>query len=92
MVLDYAKDSKGTVEACVAKPGLIDTPGGLGFVKDMGRMVLRTVVGLPNVAVGQVAATLIDQVINGFEKDTLLNEDLVRMGEKVLGQQNRSEI
>jgi len=92
MVLDYAKASKGAVEACVAKPGLIDAPGGMGFVRDMGRLVLRTVVGLPKVEVGQVAATLIDQAINGFENDTLLNEDLVRIGMKVLGEGKSSEI
>lgn len=92
MVLDHAKDSKGAVEACVAKPGLIDAPGGMGFVRDMGRMVLRTVVGLPKVEVGQVAATLIDQAINGFETDTLLNEDLVSMGAKLLGEGKTTEI
>jgi len=92
MVLDYAKDSNGAVEACVAKPGLIDAPGGMGLVRDIGRLVLRTVVGLPKVEVGQVAATLIDQAINGFEKDTLSNEDLVRMGAKVLGEEKTSEI
>ncbi|KAH8652609.1 putative nucleoside-diphosphate-sugar epimerase [Tricladium varicosporioides] len=84
IVLGYAKQSKGTVEACVAKPGLIDAPGRMTIVKRMFMTVVRTIVGLPKVDVSQIAATLINQAVNGIEKDTLLNQDLVSMGSKLL--------
>ena len=31
----------------------------------------------------EVAATLLDQSVNGVEKETLLHEDLVRIGQKL---------
>jgi hypothetical protein len=65
------------VEACAAKPGLIDGPG-----KEK-----RVVPGLPSIELREIAAALLDQVINGFEKDTLSNDDMVRSGQKVLAEQ-----
>jgi hypothetical protein len=44
----------------------------------------RSIIGLPLVGVSEIAATLLDQAINGIEKDTLLNEDLIRIGQKAL--------
>ena len=32
----------------------------------------------------EVAATMLDQAVNGIEKETLLNEDLVQIGRKLL--------
>lgn len=32
----------------------------------------------------ELAAAMLEQVIKGFEKDTLLNDDLVRIGRKAL--------
>lgn len=48
---------------------------------------MRTLVGVPKVEVTEIAATMVDQVVNGFEKETLLNEDLVRIGSEVLQRQ-----
>lgn len=48
--------------------------------------VICTVVGLPKIDVSQISATLIDQAVNGIEKETFLNRDLVRIGNGVLGQ------
>lgn len=83
-VLDYAKKSAGAVEACVAKPGLIDAPGKVGPAMKVLQTVGRTIIGLPKVELSEIAATLLDQAVNGFEKETLLNEDLARIGQKVL--------
>lgn len=47
----------------------------------------RNVPGLPEVALPKVAAALLDQALNGPEKDTLSNDDLVRIGSKVLAGQ-----
>jgi hypothetical protein len=86
MVIDYAKESKGAVEACIAKPGLIDAPGKWGLLQGMGITVFRTIIGLPKVELSQIAATLIEQAVSGVEKETLLNEDLVRIGGGLVGE------
>lgn len=46
--------------------------------------VLRTVIGLPKIQLRDMAAALLDQVVNGFEKDTLGNGDMIRIGQKAL--------
>ncbi|KUJ13417.1 putative nucleoside-diphosphate-sugar epimerase [Mollisia scopiformis] len=90
LVLEYAKESSGAVEACVAKPGLIDAPGHSNFVQGIMKSVLCAVVGLPRVELNQIASTLIQQAVTGIEKETLLNEDLVRIGSKVLEERGLS--
>jgi hypothetical protein len=44
----------------------------------------RSIIGLPKIEATELAAALLDQAINGLEKETLVNEDLVRIGQKVL--------
>lgn len=83
-VLDFAKNSNGAVEACVAKPGLINAPGRTGLVMGALRSIGSAIISLPVLDVSEVAATLLEQAINGIEKETLLNDDLVRIGQKVL--------
>lgn len=82
-VLELAAEDNAQIEACIAKPGPITSQG------DYFKLALATItnfVGIvPNVAVTEIAAALLDQVINGFEKDTVQNEDLVRIG-KALAQ------
>jgi hypothetical protein len=77
------------MEACVAKPGLIDAPGRTGLVMKAVQTVGRSIIDLPKIDVSEIAATLLDQVVKGFEKDTLLNEDLVRIGQKALADQQK---
>ncbi|KAK5635647.1 hypothetical protein RRF57_011359 [Xylaria bambusicola] len=90
LILKRAQESNGSIEACIAKPGLIDDPKDPRFwtraAKNFGRMLF----GIPKVEVREIAATLIDQVVNGIEKDTLENKDLVRIGTKVLAAQTSS--
>lgn len=75
----------------VAKPGIIEAPGHGTLADAIMRPILRAVVGLPKVENSEISATLIDQVVNGFEKETLLNEDLVTIGSKLLaGQKSRT--
>jgi hypothetical protein len=90
-VIKLAKESKGAVEACVAKPGLIDAPGRTGLVMKAVRMVMCTIIGLPQLDVSEISATLLDQVVNGFEKEPLLSEDMIRIGRKVLADQQKIE-
>ncbi|KAI1769312.1 hypothetical protein GGR53DRAFT_473857 [Hypoxylon sp. FL1150] len=73
-ILRYAVESNGAVESCVAKPGLIDGPS----------QERRIVPGVPNIHLSEAAAGLLEQVINGFEKDTLRNDDMVRIGQEAL--------
>jgi nucleoside-diphosphate-sugar epimerase len=83
-LLAYPKESKRAVEVCIAKPGLIDGPGRGTLTGGILTTILRVLVGVPKVEVSHVAATLIGQAVHGLEKDTLLNEDLTRIGTKVL--------
>ncbi|KAK8127037.1 uncharacterized protein PG998_002796 [Apiospora kogelbergensis] len=73
-ILDYADQSNNRVVACIAKPGMIHGPG----------MDVRTVPGLPNIELHDIAAALLDQAVNGFQKNTLSNDDMVNMGQRVL--------
>lgn len=43
--------------------------------------------GVPSIRLSEVAAALLDQVVNGFDKDTLVNEDLVNIGQAALARQ-----
>jgi hypothetical protein len=40
--------------------------------------------GVPSIALSEVAAALLEQVVNGVEKEMLVNEDLVRIGRAAL--------
>lgn len=89
--LKYAKESKGTVEASVAKPGLIDAPGRSSFVGGIAKTIMCTVIGLPRLENKQISAALVDQAVNGLEMETMHNEDLIRIGSKALEGQKSSE-
>lgn len=69
---------------CVAKPGLITSPGRVGIVAGAAQSVLRWAIGLPFVDVKEVSAAMINQITSGFEKETLENEDLIRIGQNSL--------
>jgi len=83
-VLNHAKESNTTVDVCIAKPGLIDAPGRMGIVMKVVSTIGRTIIGLPKVDVSEISATLLAQAVGPIEKDTLLNEDLIRIGGKAL--------
>lgn len=83
-VLEYAQDSGGAVGACVLKPGLINEGDRTGLVVKVAQEIGRSIVQLPKVGVDEIAAALLYQAINGLDKDTLLNQDIVTIGQKVL--------
>jgi hypothetical protein len=70
--VEFAAQSGGNVEAQAVRPGIIDVAG----------QERRNVPNVPNVALDDVAATVLDQLIHGFEKDPLRNDDLVRIAKK----------
>jgi nucleoside-diphosphate-sugar epimerase len=83
ITLDYAAASKGKVEACITKPGMIAGKV-LPWKTAIAKTMIRFVVGLPRVEVTEIAACMLSGVIEGLEKDTYENEDLVRIGRAAL--------
>lgn len=78
-----AAESKGDIDLCVAKPGLI-TASTFGL-KTVMAFVMKMTISVPSVSVIECSAALLDQVVKGFEREPLKNEDLVRLGRQVLG-------
>ncbi|KAK7033363.1 putative nucleoside-diphosphate-sugar epimerase [Favolaschia claudopus] len=78
-VLSFAAEHK--FEASVAKPGLIK--------RSLASTILAAglkLIMVPSVSLEEVSAAMIHQVINGFEKEPLENDDLVRIGREALKQ------
>ncbi|PVH91864.1 hypothetical protein DM02DRAFT_311773 [Periconia macrospinosa] len=77
-VLSYAASHGSSLEVAIAKPGLIVEPG------NIAKQVLTTGLGwtgvVPSVGLRDISKALLDQVVGGFEKETLENADLVRLG------------
>ncbi|KAJ9610681.1 hypothetical protein H2200_005458 [Cladophialophora chaetospira] len=83
-VVAFAAAHPGQVEVTVAKPGLILQPGNIRHW--LSSWILWLLASLPSVGVVGISAAMLEQVINGFEKDPLMNDDLVRIGQKVLSE------
>ncbi|KAI1802327.1 NAD(P)-binding protein [Daldinia bambusicola] len=75
-VLRLAAELDG-VEASVAKPGFITAPGYI--MRSITATTLQYTAGIPNISVVDLTTAMLDQVINGFEKEPLTHEDLVRI-------------
>ncbi|OAP56501.1 hypothetical protein AYL99_09680 [Fonsecaea erecta] len=85
-ILAFASSHPGEMEVTVVKPGLITQPGSiLNWLK---ATLLWFVASWPCVSVVEVSAAMLDQVVNGFEKDPLQNQDLVRIAQRVLGEKD----
>lgn len=70
------------MEVCVAKPGLITGPG--LYLKNIGATLIKFMTSVPNVDVTEVSAAMLHEVMHGFEKEPLQNDDLVRIGRRAL--------
>lgn len=73
-MLDYASKSGGQMEVAIARPGLITT----------AESTAPPSPNLPTVRVEETTAALLQQVVGGFEKETIYNDDLVRIGKTAL--------
>ncbi|KAI9158000.1 hypothetical protein HJFPF1_05985 [Paramyrothecium foliicola] len=71
-LLAFAQESQGKMQVQISKPGFIAGPG----------RQTPAVPGLPEVQLRDISAALLHQVLHGFEKDTLSNDDLTRIGQK----------
>ena len=69
------------MEACVAKPGLITAPG--QYFKNAFTWLMGYAISLPSICVHEVAAAMLREVAEGFSKEPLMNEDLVRIAKEV---------
>lgn len=85
MVLKFPTEKEG-VEVCIARPSLIanSTTWSRALVANLFRIVSRFGRPIPNIQRSELAAAVLNQVMHGFEKETLLNADLVRVGRKEL--------
>ncbi|KAH6690277.1 hypothetical protein F5X68DRAFT_259753 [Plectosphaerella plurivora] len=68
-----------SVEACVAKPGIMSRAGVLVSALNL---ILNTTGLVPAASVESVSRAMLKQVVYGFEKEQLENADLVRLGEE----------
>ncbi len=78
-VMEYAATHPGVVEATCVRPSYIVSP-----TKPLPDPALGEKFGTIDVSVFSLA--MLDQVVHGFEKDPLLNEDLNRIGETAFKQ------
>jgi hypothetical protein len=78
MVLDYVGNQTGWT-ATVAKPAIILAPWrpveNPEIVKFLG-----------SIEVSELVAAMLHQVINGIEKDPLVNDELAAIGKKILAE------
>lgn len=81
-VLDFAKEHPGQVEAAVVRPGLVTSTATV-FRAVWGSAMRWSGLGT-SIPREELAAAMLDQALHGFEKDTLSNDDLARIGSKAL--------
>jgi hypothetical protein len=85
MVRKFPTQYEGT-KVCIAHPGVVTssttwTRTVLGSIFGVVNLFTRA---FPNVSQSELAAAALDRAINGFDKETLSNNDLVRIGQSVL--------
>ena len=85
-MLSFAVSHPNQIDASVAKPGLILQPGSM--LHWLRATVLWWIASVPSISVVETSAAMLEQVLDGFEKDTLMNNDLVRIGQKALSSNN----
>ncbi|KAI6083357.1 NAD(P)-binding protein [Hypoxylon rubiginosum] len=68
-------------EFTAVRPGLIMAQGYL--LRNIMGIAIPWISGVPSINVVDLTAVMLDQVINGFEKDPLLTEDLARLAKDI---------
>jgi hypothetical protein len=76
-ILDFAKQRNGEVEVGIARPGMIKdgTPR-----QGADEFEASATMKMPNITVQKVARAMLKQVVQGFEMETIGNDDLNRIG------------
>lgn len=85
MVLKFPVEKKD-VEVCIARAGVIanSTTWSRALVANLCRILNLFGRPFPNIHRSELAAAVLNQVMDGFEKETLSNADLVRIGQRTL--------
>ncbi|KAJ5592334.1 hypothetical protein N7537_009238 [Penicillium hordei] len=85
MVQRFPTEKEG-LEVCIAQPGVIAnyTTWSRALVANLWRIINRFGQSLPSIQRSELAAAVLSQVMDGFEKRTLANSDLVRLGRREL--------
>ncbi|KAJ5970526.1 uncharacterized protein N7479_000444, partial [Penicillium vulpinum] len=85
MVLRFPTE-KDRVKICIAQPGVIvnSTTWSRALVANLLRIASLFGRPLSNIQRSELAAAMLNQVMDGFEKETLSNADLVRLGRREL--------
>ncbi|KAJ5785554.1 uncharacterized protein N7503_010766 [Penicillium pulvis] len=76
----------GGTEVCIAHPGVVtnSTTWLRSLLASTFSVVNLFTRALPNVSRDELAAAVLNQAIHGFDKETLSNNDLVRIGQSTL--------
>lgn len=90
MVLKFAENDG--VEVCIAQPGVVTNSttwsrAALAFLFGIINVLTRAI---PNVSRRELSAAVLNQAVHGFNKETLSNADLVRLGQEVLEEEKAS--
>ena len=74
------------VEVCIAQPGVVtnSTTWSRAALASLFRVINIFTSVFPNVGRKQLAAAALDRAMRGFEKDTLTNAELLRLGNAAL--------
>ncbi|KAJ5677174.1 uncharacterized protein N7477_002807 [Penicillium maclennaniae] len=82
MVRKLPEEYQG-IEVCVARPGMITSSNtwaraAMASAFSATNFFTRAI---PNVTLEEVSSAVLNQIVNGFEKEVLSNADLVRLGQ-----------
>ncbi|KAK0648068.1 hypothetical protein B0T16DRAFT_388382 [Cercophora newfieldiana] len=90
-VLAYAAEQPGgSVQACVAKPSIV-TSAATPMILSVSVAALRMSGILPSIGIEELAAAMVQQIRDGFEKEPLMNDDLKRIGREALAKEKAEE-
>ncbi|KAL6913627.1 hypothetical protein FSHL1_011304 [Fusarium sambucinum] len=82
-ILERAHLSDGRMQVLVTKSGMITDPD-MGFVKQAFRFFSHAIVSVPSIGRAEMTAALLNQAVNGLNKETLLNAEMAEIGKKEL--------
>jgi len=85
MVLKFPAEHEG-VEVCIAQPGVVtnSTTWSRAALASLFGVVNVFTRAFPNVNRRELAAAVLNQAVRGFDKETLSNADLARLGHAAL--------
>jgi hypothetical protein len=86
--LDFGKQHAPSVQVTVTKPGTIDAPNREAATDAVINGLFKMFGHTPRVHVSELAAAMIDQCLNGITKDPLWSNDLAKIGQCALREED----